>query len=105
MYTPGTIDDMAKGRLGPMGQATDPVLAGLAIMLAVPALMISLSALITPWVSRWLNVVVGLVYTAIEAVTLFGSPLFYKIVVTAEIMLTVLIVFHALRWPKHASHA
>ena len=42
----------------------------------------------------------GLVYTAIEVLTLFGSPLFYKIVVIAEIVLTSMIVFYALRWPR-----
>jgi hypothetical protein len=103
MYTHGTIEDMAKGRLGPLGQATEAVLAGVAIMLAIPALMIFLSASLRPLVSRWLNVALGLAYTAIEAFTLSGAPLFYQIVVALEIALTVLIVWNALRWPKHAS--
>jgi hypothetical protein len=102
LYVTGTIDDMAKGRLGPMGQATDGVLIGLSIMLAVPSLMIFLSAALRPWLSRWLNVGFGIVYTAIEVLTLFGSPWFYGIVVLAEIVLTALIVWHALRWPKSA---
>ena len=102
MYTPGTIDDMAAGRLGPLGEATDGVLVGVAIMLAIPALMIFLSAALRPWVSRWLNAVLGLAYTCIEAVTLLGSPLFYQVVVILEIVLTMLIVWNALRWPKIA---
>ncbi len=102
MYLPGTVDDMAAGRLGPLGAATEGVLVGVAIMLAIPALMIFLSAALRPWASRWLNVVVGLAYTGIEAVTLLGAPLFYQIVVVLEIALTVLIVWNALRWPKSA---
>ncbi len=102
MYTHGTIDNIAKGRLGPLGQATEPVLAGVALMLAIPALMIFLSASLRPLLSRWLNVALGLAYTGIEGLTLSGAPLFYRIVVVLEIALTVLIVWHALRWPKHA---
>ena len=100
MYTPGTVGSMAKGSLGPLGHATDAVLVGLAIMLAVPSLMIFLSAGLASGISRWLNVALGLVYTAIEGLTLPGSPLFYKIVVVAEIILTSMIVFHALLWPR-----
>ncbi len=100
MYVPGTVDSMAKGSLGPMGHATDAVLVGLAVMLALPSLMIFLSAGLTSWISRWLNVALGLVYTAIEVLTLFGSPVFYKIVVAAEIVLTSMIVCYALRWPR-----
>ena len=102
LYTPGTVDGMAKGSLGPLGHATDSVLVGLAVMLAVPSLMIFLSAGLVPQVSRWLNVGLGLVYTAIEVLTLFGSPLFYEIVVIVEIVLTATIVAYALRWPRHA---
>jgi hypothetical protein len=53
-----------------------------------------------PVVSRWLNVLLGAIYTAVEALTLRGSPLFFQIVVVLEIALTVLIVWSAVRWPK-----
>ncbi len=102
LYTPGTVDSMAKGSLGPIGHATDAVLAGLAVMLAIPSLMIFLSAGLPPGISRWLNTALGLAYTAIEILTVPGSALFYKIIVVAEIVLTSLIVFYAVRWPNRA---
>ena len=102
LYVAGTIDSMARGSFGPMGHATDALLVGLSIMLAVPSVMIFLSASLASPLSRWLNVVVGVVYTVIEVLTLFGSPLFYRIVVIFEIMLTSLVVHYALRWPKRA---
>lgn len=103
MYTHGTLDDMAAGRLGPLGEATEAALAGVAILLAIPALMIFLSAALTPLLSRWLNVLLALAYTAIEGATLVGSPLFYKIVVVLEIAVTLMIVWYALRWPKNVA--
>jgi hypothetical protein len=98
LYQHGTIEDMMAGRMGPLGEATEPVLAGVALLLAIPALMIFLSVTLWPRVSRWLNIVLGLAYTAIEALTMIGSPLFYQLVVALEILLTVLIIWHAARW-------
>jgi hypothetical protein len=100
LYTPGTIADMTAGRLGPLGQASAGVLAGVSIMLAIPALMIFLSVSLTPPASRWLNVVLGILYTAIEALTLPHAALFYRIVVVLEIAVTGLIVLYAVRWPR-----
>jgi hypothetical protein len=100
LYTPGTIADMTAGRLGPLGQASAGTLAGVSIMLAIPSLMIFLSVLLPPLISRWINVVFGLAYTAIEALTLPHSALFYRIVVVLEMALTMFIVWYALRWPR-----
>ncbi len=100
LYLPGTIEDMSAGRLGPLGEATDIVLVSVAVILAIPALMIFLSTALAPIFSRWMNVLLGLVYTGIEILTFSGSRPFYQIVVALEIAVTLAIVFYALRWPK-----
>lgn len=100
LYLPGRIERIAGGHMGPLGQATAPVLVGVSIMLAVPALMVFLSVALAPIASRWSNVVMGLAYTAIEAATFAGPALFYRIIAGLEIVLTVLIVWCALRWPR-----
>lgn len=100
LYTPGTIADMTAGRLGPLGQVNDGVMVAVSLMLAIPALMIFLSSALPRAVSRWANVGLGLLYTAVEAATFVGSPLFYKVVVGLEVMVTLAIVGYALRWPK-----
>jgi hypothetical protein len=100
LYTPGTIADMTAGRMGPLGEASAGVLAGVAIMLAIPSLMIVLSVLLPPLMSRWFNFAFGLAYTVIEALTLPHSALFYRILVLLEMALTVLIVWYAWRWPR-----
>lgn len=98
LYIPGTVEDISAGKIGPFDQADDYVLIGLSLMLAAPALMIYFSTAL-PWrVSRWTNVVLGAVYTVIQALTLVGSEPFYQIVVVLEIGLTALIIWHALRW-------
>ncbi len=102
LFTPGTLASMAAGRMGPLGKATDAIMVGVSLLLAIPALMIFLSAALPPFASRWLNVVLGVAYTAVEILTFGGSHPFYNIVVGLEILLTVLIVVYALRWPRTA---
>jgi hypothetical protein len=100
LYLPGVITNMASGHMGPLGLATPRVLVSVSILLAIPALMILLSVALPAGASRWLNVVFGLVYTIVEALTFLGPALFYKIVVALEIALTLFIVWRALRWPR-----
>ena len=100
LYIPGTITGMSVGSMGPLGQATPGILVGVSILLAIPALMIVMPVILPAFWCRWLNVLFGIAYTVVEALT-FGSPqLFYKIVVALEVALTLLIVWHAIRWPK-----
>ena len=105
MYTPGAIRAMAEGRLGPLGHATPGILVGVALLLAVPAVMIFLSAALPAMWSKWLNVLLGAVYTIVEGLTFNGPELFYKIVVATEIALTLLIVLYAFRWPREKKSA
>lgn len=100
MYLPGVMDKMSAGIMGPLGEATDAILIGVSLMLAIPALMIFLSSAMPPALSRWTNVVLGLAYTFVQGLTFFGSALFYQMVVVFEIIVTLLIVWLALRWPK-----
>ena len=102
MYLPGAITNMSSGRIGPLGPETPGVLVGVSTLLAIPALMILLSVALPAAASRWFNIVVGLAYTAVEALTFPSPHLFYKIVVAAEIAITVHIVWRALRWPRQA---
>jgi hypothetical protein len=104
MYLPGTIETMSAGRMGPLGPATDTILIAVALLLAIPALMIYLSAALPPTLSRWSNVVFGLAYTVIEVLTFIGSRPFYQMVVVFEIIVTLLIIWSALRWPRVAAN-
>lgn len=100
LYVPGQIDSMAAGSLGPLGEATDLKLLAVAIILAIPASMVFLSSTAPSNLSRWLNLILGPIYTTIAAATLIGSALFYKFIVSIEVIATLLIFWIAARWPK-----
>jgi len=104
LYRPGKLDDMLRGRMGPLGEVTQGVLLGTSIMMAIPALMVFLCVVVKPAVSRWLNVFLGLAYAAIMALTMRGGAWnFYLFFGVVEIALCLLIVWQAWKWPRAAA--
>lgn len=84
--------------MGPVSQAS---LAIVAVLTALPGLMIFLSVVLAPPVSRWLNFAMGLFYTALVLATLvlFQTWVFYRIYSLTEMALTLLVAWHAWSWP------
>lgn len=104
LYTPGKLEEMAKGVIGPF-KVTDDVMLGVSAIMVVPSVMIFLSLALPPVLSRWINVVLGLAYSAIVFMTMRGAEPFWILFGVVEIVLTLLIVWYALSWPKQPSAA
>jgi hypothetical protein len=76
-----------------------------ALLLIIPALMISLSILLTPKLSRWFNIIFGILYTALmlRIASNYGPnkwltfAVFFAIV---ESIITAAIVWYAWKWPR-----
>ncbi|SFK26760.1 DUF6326 family protein [Rhodanobacter glycinis] len=101
LYRPGDVKGILNGQglLGPTSQAS---LLVVAILVAVPAAMIFLSLVLPPALSRWLNILVGAILTAIVLVTIPGSWAFYIFLSAIEVVLQSLAVWYAWRWPRQA---
>ena len=104
LYVPGTLLDMNRGIMGPLGHATSGVLVGVSLMMAIPSLMVALSLLLPPPICRWTSVILGIAYTGIMAVSLPGSEPFYKTLGVIEIAMTLTITTIAFRWPHEVGH-
>lgn len=102
LYIPGKLQGMLEGRMGPLGRTTQGVLLGTSIVMAIPSLMIFLSVALKPRPNRWVNIVVGLLYTLIILITMWGWS-FYVLYGVIEITLTGLVVWHAWRWPRESA--
>ena len=89
-----------KGPIGPVSQGT---LVATAVMLAVPGLMVFLSLVLPPQVSRWFNIVFGLCYIVIMALTMPGAWSFYILLGVVEILLGLLTVWYAWSWPRETT--
>jgi hypothetical protein len=105
LYVPGKLQQMLDGKMA-LGTVTQGMLLGTSIMMAVPSLMIFLSLVLPPVISRWLNIVAGLFYAIIMLLILFGGAwTFYMLFAAVEVVLTSLVVYYAWRWPRQPASA
>jgi hypothetical protein len=103
LYRPGKLQEMLAGRMPPFGPVTQGALVAVSVSMAVPALMIFLSLTLTASLSRWLNIIVGVLYALFVLLTLRGAWAFYFFLGSVDIALTMLIVLHAWNWPNRTS--
>jgi hypothetical protein len=100
LFKPGTLEEMIAGKIGPLGAATQGVLLGVAIVMAIPSVMVFLSLALPPTANCWMNIIFGVIYTVIVLMTMPGEWAFYIFLGVVEIVLTALIVWYAWNWPK-----
>lgn len=102
LYQPGQLRDMVAGKtaLGPVSQG---VLLGMSAIMIVPSLMPFLSLVLPAFAARWINIIAGVLYTAIMVLAIRGEWHYYVLYGLIEIALTALVVWYAWTWPKQAS--
>lgn len=99
LFRPGQIEEMTDGLMGPV-EATQGTLLLAATIVVIPALMVFLTLTLKTGVSRWTNLVLGILYTAVNVGNLIGETWAYYLLFGAlEIALTTLIVWYAWKWP------
>jgi hypothetical protein len=98
LYVPDKLQGMLDGE-GPVGPVSEGSLIATALLLAVPGLMVFLSLALWPRLCRWVNITLGVFYTAIMLLTMPGAWLFYITLGVIEVVLSLLIVVYAWRWP------
>lgn len=103
MFRPGRVMAMNEGIMGPLGPATPAILVAVSLMMAIPSVMIFLSLVLPTAINRWLNILLGCLYTAIMLLTMAGAPPFYLTLGVIEVGLTVGIVATAWHWPSRGS--
>lgn len=99
LYKPGKLQHMLDGA-GPVGPATQGSLLLVALLLAVPGLMVCLTLALPVRVTRWLSIGLALFYAAFVALTMPGAWWFYLAYSSIELLLCGAIVSLAWRWPR-----
>lgn len=99
LFKPGKLEALIAGRT-PIGPTTQGILLGFAIFMSIPSVMVFLTLVLKPAVSRWSNIALGSVFTVIMLMTMPGAWLFYIYLGVVEVVLTGLIVWHAWTWPR-----
>jgi hypothetical protein len=100
-YVPGAIESFISGKT----LLNTPVkLFAAALLMAVPALMVFLSLTLKPGVNRLLNIIFGIIYTAIMLLIAVTSLApwytFYVFLAIVECIITTAIIWYALKWPR-----
>ncbi|NOT94282.1 DUF6326 family protein [Ferruginibacter sp.] len=102
LYVPGKVEGLLNGK-NLLNNPTN--LFAATLVLAIPALMVCLSVILKPAISKWLNIIVAIFFTAILVLIAFTSispwRTFYVFLAIVESVITSLIVWYAFKWPKH----
>lgn len=88
LYQPGKLREMLDGIMAPFGQVTPGALLRTSVSMAIPAVMIFLSLALSAKPSRWLNIVLGVLYTVFVLVTMVGAEAFYLFLGSVDVLLT-----------------
>jgi hypothetical protein len=91
---------MLEGKMVPLGPTTQGVLLFTSGMMAIPSVMVFLSLALKPNLNRWVNIILGVVYTVIILITMPDAWAFYIFLGIVEVVLTALIVWYAWNWPR-----
>ncbi len=74
------------------------------VLLAIPALMITVNVFVKPKISRWLNIIFGILLTIVVILvgtsSLYPWYSFYVFYAILEAVITSIIVWYAWKWPK-----
>jgi hypothetical protein len=100
LYQPGKLQDILEGNMAPLGPVTQGILLFTSVSMAIPAFMIFLSLALKANLNRWLNIILGLIYTVFVLITMPEAWAFYLSLGSLDIVLTGLIVFYAWTWPR-----
>jgi hypothetical protein len=95
LFVKARLAGMNAGIMNPIGPASEQVLLGTSVMMAIPSLMVFLPLPMRPAFNHWVNAVLGLVYAGIIGLTMIGAPLFYLFFGTVEVVLSSVIVWYA----------
>ncbi|MBE2197429.1 MAG: hypothetical protein IAE79_02390 [Anaerolinea sp.] len=100
LFRPGQVQEIIAGRMGPFA-ATQVSLLTATILMTIPAVMVFLSLILKPKAGRQANIIFGVLYTLVNISNLIGeSWAYYLFFGAVEIVLTLMIIWYAWRWPK-----
>lgn len=99
------VPKKAEGLLNGQNMLDTPIkLFAATFILTIPALMIFLSLMVSPKLTRWLNIGTGIFFTIFTSLVGILSisewRMFYVFLSILESIITLLIVWQALRWKK-----
>lgn len=102
LYTPEKVNSLLSGN----NILNSPLLLLIAsLVMAIPPLMIILTLTLKPSINKWLNIIIGCIFTLMMVLVGAGSLTvwysFYVFLAFLEATLTTIIVWKAIKWPRN----
>jgi hypothetical protein len=95
---PGQIQDVMGGEIGGFAIAQGFLLA-ISIYITIASLMVFLTLVLKPAISRWTNIVLAALYIVSIAASVVGEWAYFWFLSAAESALLVLVIWYAWTWP------
>jgi len=101
-FRPGFIEDVMDGEVFAF-EINQVFLLAISIYVAIPAVMVVLVLILKAGISRWVNIVVGLIYASTILLSTIGDDyVYYFFLSFLEAAIALLIVWSAWKWPVTA---
>ena len=99
-FRPDVIESVKAGKIAGF-QINQVSLLAVSIYILIPSAMVFLALVLKPEVNRWANLIISVAYFATIVLSAIGETWAYYIFLSfAESVLTLLIVWHAWKWPR-----
>jgi hypothetical protein len=99
-FRPEVIESVKAGKISGF-QINQVFLLAVSIYILIPSAMVFLSLVLKPEVNRWANLIISVAYFATIVLSAIGETWAYYIFLSlAEAVLTLLIAWHAWKWPQ-----
>jgi hypothetical protein len=99
-FRPDVIESVKAGKIAGF-QINQVFLLAVSIYILIPSAMVVLTLVLKPEVSRWANLIISVAYFATIVLSAIGETWAYYIFLSlAEAVLTLLIAWHAWKWPQ-----
>ena len=99
-FRPDVIESVKAGKIAGF-QINQVFLLAVSIYILIPSAMVFLTLVLKPEVSRWANLIISVAYFATIVLSAIGETWAYYIFLSlAEAVLTLLIAWHAWKWPQ-----
>ena len=100
-FRPDVIESVKAGKIAGF-QINQVFLLAVSIYILIPSAMVFLTLVLKPEVNRWANLIISVAYFATIVLSAIGETWAYYIFLSlAEAVLTLLIAWHAWKWPQH----
>jgi hypothetical protein len=98
IYVPGILADAMEVKAT---AETQLEFFAVALLMAMPSMMIFFTLVAQPKINRWLNIILSTLYIVILIATnLTETWVFYLFLTAIEVLISVAIIWYAWKWPK-----